>query len=119
MRYALLILLFALSFSSKASHIIGGNFEVTQAGPNDSTITLLIFRDCRPQAIPLNNLYISVFDQNTNVPVASRLMPVGPGQKTNLGDECNTPSSLCVEQYTFEYNVTLPDNPNGYTIAAQ
>ncbi|WP_417609640.1 gliding motility-associated C-terminal domain-containing protein [Owenweeksia hongkongensis] len=119
MRYSLLILLFLFSFFSEASHIIGGNFEVSQTGSNDFKITLFVFRDCRPQAVQLSDLYISVFDQNTHAEVANQLLNVQPGQKITLGDECNTPSSLCVEQYIFEYNITLPDNPNGYTIAAQ
>lgn len=126
MRYSLLILLLLLGLSSKGSHIIGGNFEVNQVGPNEFHLKLIVWRDCRPQAVPLSGLYISVFEEVLDTSgnpvwqmVTNNYNSPPVGRKIDLGDECYTPTSLCVEEYIFEDTIALPNKSEGYTIAAQ
>lgn len=120
MRSPLLILLFIiLGFSASATHIIGGNFEVTQKSANEFRVKLTIFKDCRPGVAQLGTIFVSAFDAITGVSVSDIRIPVNPGDTLSLGDECYNPPSLCVEEYSYLDSITLPNNPNGYIISAQ
>ncbi len=120
MRYSLLILLiFTLGVSVKASHIIGGNFEITQIGTNTFRVKLVIFKDCSPGTASLGSMQISAFDISSGSRVTNLLMQLPAGDTLTLGDECYSPPSLCIEEYTYLDSITLPDNPGGYTISAQ
>lgn len=100
-----------------AAHVIGGNFQIEQVGPNTFNIELRVFRDCTTGNYRFeytNEMEIGLFDQSTNT-LMQTLVPdtiwVNP---INLADPCYTPS-ICVEEgvYTFN-NITIADNPNGY-----
>lgn len=117
--YFSILSLFLLWIPGFATHIVGGNFEVTQTGANSFDVSLVIFRDCSPNTASLHDMYVSAFDPITKDTIDQTLIPRPNGQKLNLGDECYTPTSLCVEEYHFEGNLTLPNNPNGYLIVAQ
>lgn len=120
MRSALLILfLFLCGFASKATHIIGGNFEVTPLGGNQFLVNLTIFRDCSPGSAILGDMRIAVFDGATNAQVSQTITPVPQGNKLTLGDWCYSPPDLCVEEYTYLDTITLADNPSGYFLSTQ
>ncbi|AEV33204.1 gliding motility-associated C-terminal domain-containing protein [Owenweeksia hongkongensis] len=119
MRYSLLILLLLLGLSSKGSHIIGGNFEVTQKSGNEFNVMLTIFKDCSRGTARLTDMYVSAFDAATGAEVVRVLIAINPGDTLALGDECYSPPSLCVEEYNYLDSITLPNNPNGYILSAQ
>ena len=48
LRFVLWLALIALSFSSNASHLIGGEIDYNHTSGNNYTVTLKIFRDCGP-----------------------------------------------------------------------
>lgn len=119
MRYALLILLFASSFTSKATHIIGGNFQVAALGGNSFEVKLTIFKDCNPGTASLNSINIFIYDAVSYNEMGQVRIPTPEGDTLQLGDKCYSPPSLCVEEYTFVDTISLSDNPNGYILSAQ
>lgn len=119
MRYALLILFFISGLTSKATHVIGGNFQVTALGGNDFEVKLTIFKDCNPGTASLNDIRIFIYDAVTFNEVSQIALPTPMGDTLQLGDQCYSPPSLCVEEYTFIDTITLVDNPNGYILSTQ
>ncbi len=113
-----IILLFGLmcfAAVSYASHVVGGNIEVVQTGPNSYDVTMNLFRDCG--GIDLDDdQTIYVYEQGTNNSFGSLTVAQSSGAEyvVELGDSCYTPTGLCIEQWTFTGTMTLADNPNGY-----
>lgn len=103
-----------ISIVSFGSHVVGGNIEVVQTGANDFTITLSVFRDCSGAVNP--DGFVSIRVQGTNTLQTSLTLASITPYVVSLGDSCYTPTGLCVEQWTFQGNVTLPNNPNGYYV---
>lgn len=124
MRYLVAIILWALSLPIlHASHIIGGNFRVEQTGQNSYAIDLTVFRDCGSQG---NNtaqlqkvLQIVIFDQVTGATIGQIELTKTDSMYIALGDNCYTPTGLCVQEIHMRGTVSLVDNPNGYVISAQ
>lgn len=113
-----------LSFSAvQGSHIIGGQFEVTQISSNDFDIELVIYRDCRTtgspppiQLQPTIDVWI-IRKSDGQLYQTIQLNRTGPID-VELGTKCYQPS-LCIEDYTMAGNsVTLPDSPLGYYLAS-
>ena len=119
MRYALLILFFAFSFVSKATHIIGGNFQVTALGGNAFEVKLTIFKDCNPGTASLNSISVFIYDAVSYNQMGQVRIPTPEGDTLQLGDQCYSPPSLCVEEYTFVDTISLAGNSNGYILSAQ
>lgn len=114
-RLLLLTNLICLSVISFASHVVGGNIEVTQTGANTFTITASVFRDCNGSIDPDGD--ITIYEQGTNNVIVSTILPQAhTPYVVELGDSCYTPTGLCVEQWTFEGSVTLANNTNGYYV---
>jgi gliding motility-associated-like protein len=121
---ALLVLsmLSLFSFTSNSTHVVGGDMQFTQTGPNTYSIILRLYRDCGGASLG-NTAPISIFD-GVNCGVAANVslarvpgtITAGSGTGGTLiqfGDECYTPN-LCVEEHYYTGNVTLANNPNGY-----
>lgn len=119
MRVILAILFFLTGISASASHIIGGNFKIEQTGANSFDIRLIIFKDCRGGTADLNDIYISVFRADNSTRITDELSFLPVGDTLQLGDDCFSPPSLCVEQYEYLANISLPDLSGGYIISAQ
>lgn len=122
MRAGLVILILVISQSLWASHIIGGNFKITQTGRNNFNIDLTVFRDCGSVGNPVqlqDILTIIVYDRDSLKPVV--LMDISKFDSTyiDLGDNCYTPTGLCVQEIHMLGDTTLPDRPSGYLIVAQ
>lgn len=104
-----------------ATHVIGGNMDVCQTGPNTFSITMRVYRDCNPGNSSLSDpTGIEIRDNVTNGLIQTISMSgfqVGTETIISLGDSCYTPSGICVEEYVFTKSITLADNPNGYYIA--
>lgn len=111
----LLAIMLALNFNLFASHVVGGNIEVTQVSGNGFSITLSVFRDCNGSVDPDGD--ITIYEQGTNNLISSPTLPSAhTPYEVVLGDSCYTPTGLCVEQWTFTGAVTLPNNANGYYV---
>ena len=115
------ILSFLISFQLFATHIIGGNFQVTQTGANTFLVTLTVFRDCNTG----NQGFVSaptvyVKDNVTNASITTL---TGWGTATittpTIGDACFDPTlfGICVEKNVFTKTVTLSNNSNGYYLS--
>lgn len=116
------LLLLVFSSSNFASHVIGGNFQVNQIAPNTFEVELRAYRDCingSPGATitPSGGTPVRVYDRVTNALVTTFNMTNPVITNLVLGDECYTPTGICVEEYYFVTTVTLNNNPNGYYFA--
>ena len=110
-----------LSLSSFATHIIGGDFQVTQTGANTFFVTLTVFRDCNPgNASSVTIGSVDVRDNVTNNIVQTLFNWTGPvTNNPPIGDNCFDPTvwGICVEKRIFTKTFTLSNNPNGYYLA--
>ncbi|MDZ7845519.1 MAG: gliding motility-associated C-terminal domain-containing protein [Owenweeksia sp.] len=121
------LLFFIIGFSSLTAwgtHIIGGNFNIDQVGPNRFIIDLVVFRDCRtnvPNApVPLaDSLLIRIFDQSDISKFQDLFVLKNTPLRPQLGDDCFDPPNLCVEEYHLKDTLLLADNPAGYIAAMQ
>lgn len=108
---------------TKASHIVGGDLTVKWIGPtkNDFQIQLRVFRSCQSGSAGMPTTgTVRVHDLVTYAQTTSFNL-TSPAITLNLpfGDDCFTPTGLCVDLGVFTQNVTLPDNPNGYFLEYQ
>ncbi len=117
-----------LSFSSRASHIVGGEIYYDYLGGDLYKVTLKLYRDCNginfdgdPIGSVTSPLGLYVFNGN-NVLVDSIAVdfpgetPVPPG----LNYACyQPPANVCVMQAVYETVVTLPLNSTGYHLVYQ
>ncbi len=118
----LLLLLFP--FALQASHIIGGNFEIVQTGPNSYDCSLIVYRDCRtgvpnPPVPLIDSIRIGVFDLLTNQLVLNTYLYKFDSTYVELGDSCYKPTNICVQEIRMFNTLKLPDNNSGYLVSAQ
>jgi gliding motility-associated-like protein len=110
-----------------ATHIYGGDLTYQHLGNNQYTVRLVVYRDCGPTNVNGTDfdseVYIGVFDFQNNlydvltVPLTANSTTLLPSQ---LENPCFTiPPNVCVEQAIYLTNVTLPFDPNGYTLSYQ
>ncbi len=115
------------STSAWATHIYGGDLTYQHLGNNQYTVRLVVYRDCGPTNVNGTDfdseVYIGIFDYQNNlydlltVPLSSSNTSLLPSQ---LENPCFTvPPNVCVEQAIYLTNVTLPFDPNGYTLTYQ
>jgi len=114
-----------LSVSSKATHIVGGDFYYDYLGNNLYKITLKLYIDCingNDQAILSDReAIIGVFDAGTNDYersfVISRSLPT---RLDKLHYECvRPPRDVCVDGYTYTQTVKLDPGDNGKILSFQ
>ncbi len=117
MKQGLLVIafLFISSIYSNAAHIIGGDFSVSWVSGNTFDVELKLFRDCfGGGALFDGSITITIFDSNTDMVTSSFEMTDLQITNIPLGDECYTPTSLCVEQGVYSKTIELQNNPGGY-----
>ncbi|HVZ96018.1 MAG TPA: PKD domain-containing protein [Chitinophagaceae bacterium] len=129
----LIFLLFQMTVPCMASHIIGGEMTymyIGQVGTNSRqyTITLKLFRDqnCSNCAQMPSDVFIGIFnnDDNTEYPGNGIYYDVIKTSETTVPVDpfppCITDAPvLDYHVATFTFNVTLPNNTNGYTATYQ
>jgi gliding motility-associated-like protein len=115
-------------FESRAKHIVGGFMSYAYVSGTTYNITLNVYRDCTP-GNPLfdgengsgDTCFIGIFDASNNlVNVLNLFNPT----VTSIGPPINNPclqvnNSICVEQGTYNFQITLPSATEGYTIEYQ
>lgn len=121
MKKLLLLVAVALSgLQAFATHIIGGEMSYQYVGNNEYHFILNVYRDCINGQAPFDNpAVVTVFDANANVVMTftggEPIIDTIPLSMNCLG----LPTTMCAEQGTYEFNLTLPPLTGGYTIAYQ
>jgi len=119
--FLFLLLMTPLS-SLKATHIIGGEISYECLGNNQFRITIKIYRDCLLGQAPYDNpLTISVFNaQNQLVQNIAIPYPGSVRLPAVASNPCiEVTGDVCVEEAIYIRTVTLPPDPNGYTLSYQ
>lgn len=121
----LTISLLALSFSTAhGTHVAGGNFEYSCAGPNTYNITLRLFQDCGGTANLPNNLTVEFtspcggnftrnFTRNNNaiVEISQICQPEIPNTT------CNGGALPGMEEHVYNATVNFPLNCDSWTMS--
>lgn len=125
--FSFLILL--ISISSFANHITGGEmyYTLTSQSGNSYTyhVVLKLYRDCfaPPGAAPLDDdASISIFNNGSFASVWNSTVKRNKIVHLELGspNPCiNNPPPVCYDVGYYEFDVTLPEVAQGYTIAYQ
>ncbi len=122
MKYLLLILSIGLSLISKATHIVGGGFDVQRISGNTYQITLVVYRDCTSETEFNRNVYVGIYDKITHVRKDSIGIPQGAITKINPSfAQCVTAVPGCNEKAVYTRQITLSpskyNNLAGYYIS--
>jgi gliding motility-associated-like protein len=128
-RIVLLILVCLLGLQwGWARHIKGGWIQYEYVGQGSSAntstykITVYVFRDCSQNGPMPSSL--GIFDAVTNATIqtitgtANSYTLQTNASKTTFDPCLSNPPTICYQIYTYSTSVTLPDNTNGYLIAA-
>ena len=111
----------------KGTHIVGGEMNYTYLGNNEYLIRLDLYIDCKngsADAISSDaTAFIGVFDGNNRNMISGFPREVGrkgPTRvvKTNYNCIVQAPNA-CVDQYYYEFKLTLPPRTGGYYISFQ
>jgi gliding motility-associated-like protein len=127
--FIILLLLIIAKFSN-ANHISGGEmiYEYLSSASNGSKvfrITLRLFRDNNGGGAQMpGNVFIGVFNNDNNTPIQGSYFDVGI---TNSNPVSVIPPPPCMQNpptinYSvgiYQFEVTLPNNTNGYTASYQ
>ncbi len=129
---AVVIAIIAMSPTSMlASHIVGGEITYDCIGDNRYRVFLTVYRDCdnaNPLALFDSPAYVGFFDgagQNLITSVGNggmRAVYHSPDDTltTTITSECFIMGQeVCVHTTTYNFVITLPYRPDGYTIAYQ
>ncbi len=124
-----LIILVSLGMPSKASHVIGYDFDYICLGANTYQFTLAVYRDCRPQSqggglpdalLGDNPAFIGVYSNGILIgqqDVEASFVEIVPPFFSN---NCVlNPPVRCNSKMVFQFTQFLPPNPDGYTLAYQ
>lgn len=113
--------LILISIQVSATHVVGGNFVINQTGPNTYTIICKVYRDCAPgnAAMP-TSLQVGIYYANNNVLQQSITMSSPVLSTIALGDNCYTPTGICLQEGIFtSTNITIPNNAAGFYIETE
>jgi gliding motility-associated-like protein len=128
MKRCLLILLTTLlSKTLLAEHITGGEMFYRFVGMDGAlykyTITLKLYRDCFSAGAQLDpSAPIGIYNRTTGALIFSESIPRTKTDRLNLNSPgpCITNAPVvCYEVGHYEFNVSLPASPNGYTVTYQ
>lgn len=125
-RSLLIIALLALTLTSEATHIVGGQIYYSRTGTNTYQITLNLYVDCfngSGAAIDSDReSVIGIYDLSNNNRLRDKFYLHNPTEKevSKLNYNCVKPMrDQCVTEFTFVRTITLPPNQDGYIISYQ
>ena len=127
-RLLLILTTFFLSKTLLAEHITGGEMYyrftgIATNGEYQYHVTLKLYRDCFSAGAQLDaSAAIGIFNRTTNTLVYNQLIPRTMVERLQLGSPgpCITNAPVvCYEVGYYEFNISLPESVNGYTIAYQ
>ncbi len=112
--FTLLAAMLFVAFTSNATHIVGGEFNVRWTSGTTFHVTLNFYRDCASGNADFDDpITVGIYDKVTNVNQQCFSMSLTSRTVLSLGDACYKPS-VCVERGVYEANVNIPSNANGY-----
>lgn len=118
--FLLLFTLF-LAGATFATHVVGGSIKVDWVAMNQYKVTVTVYRDCHPGSSSMpSTLNLGIYQKGTNLLVGSTHTLSSPVITANLpfGDDCYTPTDLCVDQGVFvSSTITLPNYAPGYYLS--
>ena len=107
----------------KATHIVGGEIGYECLGNNQYRITLTVYRDCYNGDPAFDNpASIGFFVDSLDIAVYELKIPSTTSDTLDivLSDPClKAPPDVCVEVMQYVDVITLPYEPNGYTMVYQ
>lgn len=118
----ILLLLLALPWGSRATHLVGGEMSYKCLGNNQYEVTIIIYRDCfNGNAALDDSVYVSIYDNSnqliSNPAIALFQQSLLP---TTAPNNCTTfPPNICTEKGVYIDTFNLPPRPGGYTITHQ
>ncbi|MEY4538769.1 MAG: hypothetical protein RLZZ306_526 [Bacteroidota bacterium] len=125
-RFVLFIALIVSSFSVRANHILGGNFELNNTGTNGYyELKLNLFFDKARRAITQadNNLKVAIYRKSDNRLMKSMTLVSSQLQGTPLvytNEKCAATQGLNISIISFTENIYLDpstyDDPQGYYV---
>jgi gliding motility-associated-like protein len=125
-RLLLVVLILISAIAGFAKHIKGGwvQYEYQGAGTTANTsiykITVYVFRDCTQNGPMPSSLgiYDAATYQSVQTISNTSYSNISTPSKTTFDPCLSNPPTICYSIYTYSTTVTLPDNVNGYIIAA-
>lgn len=118
----ILITLFALwPNTTNATHIVGGEIFYECLGNNRYRVTLRVYRDCFAGQAPFDNpAYITAYNANGVFQTFTFYSPRVTNIPVVVDNPCLVaPPNVCVEEGEYQQTITLPPDPNGYTLVYQ
>ncbi len=116
------IILVLSAFSSRASHIVGGDIYYDYLGNNNYRFFISVYRDCNSSGAEFDNpLNLAIYNQN-NLLIQEVFVPFpgSQGVPVVFNNPCVTPpTNICTENAIYTTIVNLPPTPGGYTISYQ
>ena len=114
--FFLFIVVLVTNSSLSAFHIVGGDFTYKHVSGNTFEMKLVLFRDCFSTGAGFDiTINVGFFDQLTHAHVQTDMVSLtSSGPVIPSGIACAPPPDVCVEEGLYIWNVTLPNNPNGY-----
>ena len=91
-------------------------------GVNQYAVTLKLFKNCRSGRQLLSPSIMGVFDRITGARIEDITVVLARTETLSLTDpnKCITdPPDVCYEVGYYEFDVSMPENTNGYTITCQ
>lgn len=119
--FLLTSLLLVFLHPAKSTHVVGGNLVVTQTAANQFTIVCKVYRDCATgnAAMP-TSVTVGIYYKNNNNLHNSIVMNNPVISNIALGDNCYTPTGICLQEGIFTAtNVNIPNNAAGFYLQTQ
>lgn len=112
------ILLFTCVYL-QATHVVGGNFEITQTGRNEFKIDLIIFRDVKGEGTLPEIMYAGLYRKsNWSFEKMISLREVDR-KPVVVGEACFRPEELQFQEVRYSLTTNLPDDAQGYYLTTE
>jgi len=122
MRYIISILIILNLFSSRSSHIVGGEIYYDYLGNNNYKFYISVYRDCLSSGASFDSpLSLGLFNSSNQLIQNVQINFTGSNNvPVVFNNPCVTPpSNICTENSVYTVTLNLPPTPGGYTLAYQ
>jgi len=114
------IIVLLLTFSSNATHIVGGEIQYEHLGGSSYKLTVKLYRDCDPGSFNFPGAVDVTVDNGNGTSYTTFTLPILGRDTLNPPiDTCAFDPGICVEQAVFSSIVNLPPNTGGYHLYFQ
>lgn len=122
MKYILAILILLCTFTTRASHIVGGDIYYDHLGGSSYRFYISVYRDCNSTGAAFDDpLNLAVYIQGGNL--YQNIQVPFPGSvpvPVVFNNPCVTPpNNICTENALYTVVIDLPPIPQGYTVTYQ